>query len=54
MQKPGIDYDKTFRPVARFDTIRTVLSVAASRKLELAQFDVKMAFLYGELEEDYS
>lgn len=50
-QKSGIDYDETFSPVARFDTIRTVLSVAASEKLQLAQFDVKTAFLYGELKE---
>ena len=46
----GIDYDETFSPVAHFDTIRTILSIAASEKLQLAQFDVKTAFLYGELE----
>ena len=51
-QKAGVDYNETFSPVARFDTIRSVLSVAASEKLHLAQFDVKTAFLYGESDEN--
>jgi hypothetical protein len=51
-QKAGIDYNETFSPVARFDTIRVVLSVAASKKLKLATFDIKTAFLYGELDEE--
>ena len=46
-QKAGYDYDDLFAPVARFDTLRTVLSVAASQHLYLHQFDVKTAFLYG-------
>jgi hypothetical protein len=33
-QKQGIDYDETFRPVARYDTIRTLLAVATSKKYE--------------------
>jgi hypothetical protein len=51
-QKQGIDYDETFSPVARFDTVRTVLSVAAAENLKLLQFDIKTAFLYGELQEE--
>lgn len=51
LQKAGLDYEETFSPVARWDTIRAVLSIAASRKLKMSQFDVKSAFLYGELEE---
>jgi hypothetical protein len=50
-QKAGIDYNETFSPVARFDTIRAVLSIAASEKLKLMTFDVKTAFLYGKLDE---
>jgi len=51
-QKEGVDFNETFSPVARFDTIRAVLSVAASEYLELTQFDVKTAFLNGFLEEE--
>jgi len=50
--KEGVDFNETFSPVARFDTIRAVLSVAASEYLELTQFDVKTAFLNGFLEEE--
>lgn len=50
-QKEGVDFNQTFSPVARFDTIRAVLSVAASENLKVAQFDVKTAFLNGFLEE---
>jgi len=49
-QQAGVDYNET-SPVARFDTIRAVLSAAASEKLKLAHFDVKTAFLCGELDE---
>jgi hypothetical protein len=51
-QKEGVDYNEVFRPVARFDTIQAVLSIAAKEHLELAQFDVKMAFLNGVLDEE--
>lgn len=51
-QKEGADFSEIFSPVARFDTIRAVWSVAASEGLELAQFDVKTAFLNGLLEEE--
>ena len=51
-QKYGKDYDETFAPVVRHETIRTLFSVAAAKKMEIRHFDVKMAFLHKDLEED--
>ncbi|KAA8490487.1 Retrovirus-related Pol polyprotein from transposon TNT 1-94 [Porphyridium purpureum] len=51
-QKPGLDYDEVFSPVVRHNTIRTVLAVAAARKLKIRLFDVVTAFLNGELHEE--
>ncbi|KAJ0491696.1 putative RNA-directed DNA polymerase [Helianthus annuus] len=51
-QEYGIDFEETFSPVARFETIRLVLSVAAQEGWELHQFDVKSAFLNGPLFEE--
>jgi hypothetical protein len=51
-QKPGIDYEKTFSPVVKHDSLRCVLAIAAAEDLDLMQLDVTTAFLYGELEEE--
>lgn len=51
-QKQGIDYEETFSPVARFETVRAVLALAAHLHLPVFQFDVKSAFLNGNLEEE--
>jgi transposase InsO family protein len=51
-QKAGVDYDQTFSPVAKSGTIRSVIAVAANEGMELLQFDVSTAFLYGELQEE--
>lgn len=51
-QKHGIDYHEIFSPVARYDSIRTMLAIAAKEDLEIAQFDVKTAFLNGNLSEE--
>ncbi|KAI5348631.1 hypothetical protein L3X38_001518 [Prunus dulcis] len=51
-QKPGIDFNETFAPVARLDTIRTLIALAAQKGWKLWQLDVKSAFLNGVLEEE--
>lgn len=51
-QREGIDYFETFALVVRYESIRVLLSICASEDLEIARFDVKTAFLNGELKED--
>ena len=51
-QTAGVDYTEVFAPVARWDTIRSLLAVAAQHGWPIYQLDVKSAFLYGELKEE--
>lgn len=48
----GIDYNETFSPVVKHTSIRTIFALAAIRNMKMKQFDVKTAFLYGDLKED--
>ncbi|RDX90911.1 hypothetical protein CR513_27183, partial [Mucuna pruriens] len=48
----GIDYEETFAHVAKMNTIRVIISLAAHFGWNLQQFDVKNAFLHGDLEEE--
>ncbi|WKA03136.1 hypothetical protein VitviT2T_021265 [Vitis vinifera] len=51
-QTYGIDYTKTFAPIAKINTIRVLLFLVANLDWPLQQFDVKNAFLHGELSKE--
>ena len=51
-QAYGIDYQETFAPVAKMNFVRVLLSLTANLEWSLQHFDVKNAFLHGNLEEE--
>ena len=51
-QHAGIDYEETYSPVVRYETIRLLLSIAVCKRMTLTQFDIKTAFLYGEVDNE--
>ncbi|GJV13210.1 copia protein [Tanacetum coccineum] len=46
-QQEGIDYDETYAPVARIESIRILLAYACALDFKLFQMDAKSAFLNG-------
>src|ERR1043165_6679176 len=50
-QREGIDYNETFSPVARLESIRLLISFVVQNNITLYQMDVKSAFLNGYIEE---
>ena len=51
-QIKGIDYEETFAPVTRLESIRVLLAMACSLRIKLYQMDVKSAFLNEILSEE--
>jgi hypothetical protein len=50
-QIEGVDFDETFSPVARLESIRILISISCHLGFKLYQMDVKSAFLNGILQE---
>lgn len=51
-QRHGIDFKEVFAPVARIETIRFIIALAASHDWEAHHLDDKTAFLHGDLKKD--
>ncbi|GKD30376.1 retrovirus-related pol polyprotein from transposon TNT 1-94 [Tanacetum coccineum] len=51
-QQEGIDYDETYVPVAKLESIRTLLAYACVLDFKLFQMDVNSAFLNGFINEE--
>jgi hypothetical protein len=51
-QHEGVDYDEVFAPMARIETVRLLIAVAAKRGWQVHHMDVKLAFLNGDLLEE--
>jgi hypothetical protein len=51
-QVEGLDFDQTFAPVARLESIHILLAYATHHGFKLYQVDVKSAFLNGPIKEE--
>jgi transposase InsO family protein len=49
-QTYGVDYEQTFSPVVRHESIRVVLALAAQQDMQIVQFDVCTAFLHSKID----
>ncbi|MBW0491873.1 hypothetical protein O181_031588 [Austropuccinia psidii MF-1] len=50
-QTQGYDFNKTFAPTGRLNSLRTLIAFASKNNLEFHQIDIKSAFLNAELTE---
>lgn len=51
-QRPGVDYNNTFAPVARLSSIRLLLALAVKYDLFIQQLDITMAHLHETIDEE--
>ena len=51
-QVEGLDFDETYAPVARIESIRILVAYAIYHGFKLYQMDVKSAFLNGPIKEE--
>ena len=52
VQREGIDFEEVFAPVARMESVRLLLALAAAKDWHVHHLDVKSAFLPGDLAEE--
>jgi hypothetical protein len=51
-QREGVDFEEVFAPVARIETVRLLIALAARSGWKVHHMDVKSAFLNGDLSEE--
>ena len=51
VQREGIDFEEVFAPVARMESVRLLLALAAAKDWRVHHLDVKSVFLNGKLAE---
>ena len=51
-QVEGVDFDESFAPVAKLESIHILMSITCTMNFKLYQMDVKCAFLNGYLNEE--
>ena len=49
VQREGIDFEEVFAPVARMESVRLLLALAAAKDWHVHHLDMKSAFLNGDL-----
>ena len=52
VQQEGVDFDDAFAPVARMESVRLLLALAAQEGWRVHHMDVKSTFLNGDLREE--
>jgi hypothetical protein len=52
VQREGIDFDDTFAPVARMESVQLLFALAAQEGWRVHHMDIKLAFLNGDLKEE--
>lgn len=50
-QMEGLDYDQSFSPTIRFESIKQIVALETSKGMEMHQMGVTTLFLYALLEE---
>lgn len=52
MQKQGINFEESFAPVTRLETVHLLLILSATNGWEVHHYDVKLAFLNREIHDE--